>query len=110
MSLHISLYEDEDHVASLNWLRNPFGLEQWAEDNTMIGMFRPITLYDVINTWSYSDSKYVDRPLFLETVLYYWQHIKQLERGYFHFTLPTADMFACESTLKSRIPFVINHL
>ena len=86
MSLDISVSKDGEELASINWLRNPFGLEQWAERNVgdKVSNFG-ITLYDVCNNWAYDEAKNVDRKLFKDIVDLYWEEIKRLEIGYFFF-------------------------
>ena len=92
MSLSISLYENNSEIASMNWLRNPFGLERWAEGNFKYatkGFAIPVTLsaslWDVCNKWSYDDSSNVDRPLFKFVVDIYNSVIQKLEIGYYWF-------------------------
>jgi len=86
MSLDISVSKDGEELASINWLRNPFGLEQWAERNVgdKVSHFG-ITLYDVCNNWAYDEAKNIDRKLFKDIVDLYWEEIRRLERGYFFF-------------------------
>ena len=86
MSLDISVSKDGEELASINWLRNPFGLEQWAERNVgdKVSNFG-ITLYDVCNNWAYDEAKNVDRKLFKDIVDLYWDEIRRMERGYFFF-------------------------
>lgn len=100
MSLSISLYENNSEIASMNWLRNPFGLERWAEANTEyatrecnISFKLPVTLWDVCNKWSYDDSEKIDRTLFKVVVDTYSSVIQQLEHGYFWFDLHSVMQF-----------------
>ena len=84
MSLDLHLYDkNTDEVAHMNWLRNPFGLCQWAEDN--VEPSNP-TLFEVCNKWAYNKGKNVDRPQFRRVVLEYWERIKKLEHGFFKFS------------------------
>lgn len=73
----------------LNWLRNPFGLCQWAEDNyeyrTKQRPPEQEQLYYVCNHWAYDRSGEVDRPLFKRVVESYWEVLSGLERGYYFF-------------------------
>ena len=100
MSLEIDLIEKEtgNEVMSLNWLRNPFGLQTWAEDNVgmkIVQRVRGISgreelfedLRYVCNHWSYEDSSDIDRGLFKQVVDTYWKEIQKLEVGYFVFNL-----------------------
>ena len=98
MGLDITLSErDSDgteiEIASMNWLRNPFGLRDWAEDNYQIAMDltdRPSDtpdLWYVVNNWNYEKSANVDRALFKAIVDEYWVVLKDLKEGYFVFTL-----------------------
>lgn len=99
MSLDIYLYdteipEDEDRaVASMNWLRNPFGLCSWAMDNVNIEAPNPIDLWYVINHWNYDKGASVDRKLFKAVIDMYWSKIRVLERGYFVFDLRSYRQF-----------------
>ncbi len=90
MSLDISVTTSEEEV-ELNWLRNPFGLCNWAEDNVHPKTRR--SLWYVCNHWSYKKSCRVNRPLFQEVVLAYWEQIKRLKQGYFVFDLPSYRQF-----------------
>lgn len=67
MSLDISLYtNNNEEVASLNWLRNPFGLERWAAANVKgvpfhsNGITEP-DLYEICNKWTYDESPFITR-------------------------------------------------
>ena len=85
MSLDISISRNGTTLAEINWLRNPFGLCQWAEDNVIVPD-TPHDLYYVCNHWAYSQSLEIDRELFGRVVLDYWQQVQAIERGYFWFT------------------------
>lgn len=76
---------------SLNWLRNPFGLCNWVEDNTDLKLKKD--LYYVCNRWAYDNAKNLNRKLFQEVVLAYQEPINNLERGYFWFDLPSYIAF-----------------
>ncbi len=97
MSLDISLYnENEEEIMDMNWLRNPYGLCNWAEDNTAETNYNPDkehSLWYVINNWSYDNSSNVDRGLFLDVVIEYWEIIKNLKQGYYFFNLPGYRQF-----------------
>jgi len=87
MSLDIALYDkaDGEEIIAMNWLRNPFGLCQWAEDNAGDG---EQSLWYVCNAWAYDKGKDVDRVGFKRVVDAYWERIQKLERGYYWFDLP----------------------
>ena len=108
MSLDISLIDKKTgkEVMSLNWLRNPFGLEQWAESNVgekpdMLG--KP-TLYYVCNNWCYDESDNIDRKWFKRVVDRYWSEIRELKVGYFVFDLPEYRQFV-EGKLKRELDY-----
>lgn len=90
MSLDISLRnrEDSGDTIDMNWLRNPFGLCQWTEDNVKVKLPKGKTLYYVLNHWNYKKSNKVNRKLFLKVVMTYWEEIQKLEKGYWFFSLP----------------------
>jgi signal peptidase I len=97
MSLEISLRDKEtdEVVMSLNWLRNPFGLEQWAELNVgeTGNSQKEERLWYVCNNWNYDRSKEIDKQLFKNVVDSYWVVLKNLGVGYFVFTLPEYRQF-----------------
>lgn len=82
--------DEEDEVISLNWLRNPFGLERWAELNVgeKVNLPENERLWDVCNRWTYDKSNEIDRKLFKKVVDIYWSKIQNLQVGYFVFDLP----------------------
>jgi hypothetical protein len=86
MSLDISItHKKSGDSMDMNWLRNPFGLCNWAEANV-----HPKTkkdLWYVINHWNYEKSRRINRKLFKEVVDAYWAEIQKLEKGYFYFDL-----------------------
>lgn len=90
MSLDISVAVGDEEIA-LNWLRNPFGLCNWAEANVQPKTRR--NLWYVCNHWAYDKAKRVNKPLFLEVVLAYWDAIQAMDRGYFVFDLPSYRQF-----------------
>ena len=81
----------------MNWLRNPFGLCTWAENNYSYAMERDVpeekSLWYVINHWNYDKSEQVDKPLFLEVVKRYGDVIMMLDKGYFWFNEPNFNQF-----------------
>ena len=86
MSLDLYLYDQDGlMLATLNWIRCPFGLCNWAEDNAGDG---EQSLWYVCNAWAYDKGKDVDRVGFKRVVDAYWERIQQLERGYYWFDLP----------------------
>ena len=97
MSLNISLRDKEtdEEIMSLNWLRNPFGLERWAGDNVGEVINVPIRqrLGYVCNNWNYEKSNEIDRQLFKEVVDGYWTALQKREVGYFVFDLPEYRQF-----------------
>lgn len=112
MSLDISVSKDGEELAGINWLRNPFGLEQWAERNVgdKVSNFG-ITLYDVCNNWAYDEAKNVDRKLFKDIVDLYWEEIRRLERGYFFFNFREFEVMVAQHYNlfpKEDLPCVIN--
>ena len=108
MSLEISLRKkgDEEEAMSLNWLRNPFGLERWAEANVGKTDNSPENerLWYVCNNWNYGKSKEIDKCLFEQVVDKYWSAIQELEVGYFVFNLPMYRQFV-EGELRKRLEF-----
>lgn len=114
MSLNISLIgkETKEEVMSLNWLRNPFGLERWAESNVgdivdiVVGTYMELheeqTLHYVCNHWCYDESDNIDRGQFKWIVDKYWDKIQELEVGYFVFDLPEYRQFV-EGKLKREL-------
>jgi hypothetical protein len=97
MSLEIRLSDKktDEEVMSLNWLRNPFGLERWAEANVceIYVSKEEERLRYVCNHWNYDKSKEIDKQLFEKVVDNYWAVIKNLEVGYFAFNLPEYRQF-----------------
>jgi hypothetical protein len=95
MSLDISLVKkDGTEVMSMNWLRNPFGLCQWAEDNAHYAGLKPRKrLWYVCNNWNYKNSRRINRPLFRDVVYEYANKLMELSRGYYFFDLPSYRQF-----------------
>ena len=95
MSLDISLYDKKtgEEVLEMNWLRNPFGLCDWAEDSVKEIVDSSKSLWYVCNHWNYNKSKFVKRALFQEVVEKYWEEIKKIEEGYFYFNAHAYDQF-----------------
>ena len=94
MGLDLHLYDkDDDEVMWVNWLRNPFGLCNWVEDNlTELGYNPETSLYYVCNHWAYKEDG-ADRPLFQKVVNEYWRRVEDLEQGYFFFSLSSYRQF-----------------
>lgn len=93
MSLDISVTNKRtgDYL-EMNWLRNPFGLCQWAEDNYLyVHKLERVpeeeSLWYVINHWNYDKAVQVDRRLMLSTVQRYGECLTEMERGFFWFDL-----------------------
>ena len=94
MSLDLTLYDKNDEEVNwINWLRNPFGLERWAEANTKMADKLPLSLYEVCNKWNYDKSAEIDRKLFKEIIDKYWEEVQKLERGYFFFDIASYRQF-----------------
>lgn len=95
MGLDLHLYDGEEEVAWINWSRNPFGLERWAEANVALagGAGTSLTLWEVTNTWAYDRAFEVDRPLFQAVVLAYQEKLVALPDSYFFFDLPSYRQF-----------------
>jgi hypothetical protein len=94
MSLDMYLFDDDGEVMGLNWLRNSFGLIYWAEDNTGLAKGRDeLSIWDVCNQWSYDEGENIDRKLFQDVVLAYWEKVKNLKQSYFFFDLPAYRHF-----------------
>jgi hypothetical protein len=93
MSLDITLTNRKTgtEVISMNWLRNPFGLCNWAEANVKPNT--RVDLWYVCNNWDYDKSDRVDRRLFKCVVGEYWGEIQKLDRGYYAFDLPSYIQF-----------------
>lgn len=89
MSLDLYLYTETEEIASLNWLRNPFGLCQWAEDN--FGGEGLLTL--VCNQWAYDKCEEIDRRLFKSVVDDYWSRISIHITSYFWFNEAQYNQF-----------------
>lgn len=98
MSLDIALYDNDDNcIAEMNWLRNPFGLCKWAEDNChYVWNSVPVEnerLWYVCNNWAYDKSNEVDRIQFKKVVDRYWYTLQTLETTYYFFDLPSYRQF-----------------
>jgi hypothetical protein len=93
MSLDISISRNGETLAEINWLRNPFGLCQWAEDNTRLSNGVQPDLRYVCNHRAFGNSGQIDRALFLRVVYDYWERIQFLKQGYFYFDLPSYRQF-----------------
>ena len=104
MSLEISLRKkgEEDEIMSLNWLRNPFGLERWAAANTEKENVERGRLWYVCNHWNYDKAKKIDTRVFKEIIDKYWGVIRELREGCFgpQFARTKDKVKAMEYTLK----------
>lgn len=85
---------------SMNWLRNPYGLCNWAEANYDYRTERKTneessdSLWYAINHWCYDTSEQVDKALFLAVVKRYGQVLlHDLPQGYFFFNERALDQF-----------------
>ena len=85
MSLDIDLIDRTtgEVIADMNWFRNPFGLERWADGNVghLVKIPKGKTLWYVCNHWNYKESSRINRMLFKMVVDEYWKHVKQIEIG-----------------------------
>lgn len=80
----------------INWLRNSFGLCQWAEQNYLFalkldGVPGNESLYYACNHWNYHTGHQIDKRFFLETVLRYGSILLNISSGYFFFTSSALD-------------------
>lgn len=80
----------DDDSLWINWLRNPFGLERWAELNYRYDKQRrgdktepPMTLWHACNDWNTKEPP--SRLQFYETVMHYWETISKLPDAFFFF-------------------------
>ena len=88
--MYLTNKETRKDVAEINWLRNPFGLCNWAEDNAGDGHS---TLHFVCNHWAYGESIHVDRLRFLSVVSAYNAAVQALTEGFFFFNLSDYRQF-----------------
>lgn len=95
LDIYLNDRKTGEEVMWLNWLRNPFGLCNWAQDTVHEFILPPPRerLWYVINHWSYAKSKNVNRGKFLEVVNWYFSKIRLLDSGYFFFDLPSYIQF-----------------
>lgn len=80
------LTQEGERIAEINWLRNPFGLINWVQDNLKPEKTK-YTLYEVCNNWAYENGKNIEKEEFLKTVLSYREKIQSMTEGYFFFDL-----------------------
>jgi hypothetical protein len=113
MSLDIHLETSDGRRSyAMNWLRNPYGLCQWIEDNARLPedvrdalvlraqahdekeseeekypkTVHPASLlWFVINRWCYDKAPQIDRKLFLDVVKAYAAEVEKLDQGYYFF-------------------------
>lgn len=112
MSLDISVYNPETgETIDMNWLRNPYGLCNWAEANYNYKTeSRPDDeseqrLWHVVNNWAYDTSDQVDRKLFLDVVRRYGQVLlHDLNQGYFFFTEKGLEQFVLPHLSLVQVP------
>ncbi len=88
MSLDISIINKKTGESrEMNWLRNPFGLCNWAEANFNFTIKdepkEKDSLWYVINHWNYKKSSRINRVKFKQTILWYWNVLEDLKKGYF---------------------------
>lgn len=110
MGLDIALYrgtdEESEEIISLNWLRNPFGLCNWAEDNfehvekKAGNTWSGFSLWDVCNQWSYDKSTEINRKIFKLVVDQYASTLLPLNTSYFFFDLPGYRQFIQRKELR----------
>lgn len=101
MSLDIDVRNPKTGVSlEMNWLRNPYGLCSWAEDNynyqteSSPDDESEQRLWHVINHWNYDKSDQVDKELFYSVVMRYGNVIlNDLKQGYFFFTEQALKQF-----------------
>ena len=94
MSLDILLTKNGEEISEMNWLRNPFGLCNWAMDNARPDLLQyPLGLWFVCNHWAYDKSSELNRVLFKGVVDAWWQIVRMLDIGYFKFDLPAYRQF-----------------
>jgi len=95
--------ENEEEIESMNWLRNPFGLCNWAVDNYVYWCKKKYDcyskngknnlLYHMLNCYAYDKGKKLDRKKFLEIVQTYYDLLNNIEEGYFFFDLNSYRQF-----------------
>jgi hypothetical protein len=93
MSYDIDVTTKDGAEHSLNWLRNPFGLCSFAEDNVGDGQ---MSLWHVCNDHAYDDVGKIDRAQFLRVVESYWDRLRGLDDAYFFFTFGSYVQFLPE--------------
>ena len=98
MSLKISVRNPEtDETIDMNWLRNQYGLCNWAEDTYAYTTKQTVpenqTLWYAINHWNYAKSPEVDRQVFLDTVNKYGRVLLTLDKAYYWFDVSAYIQF-----------------
>ena len=111
MSLDISLSDRISgvEIIEMNWLRNPFGLCQFAEDNFQFykgELEGDLDLWDVCNNWNYEKSEEIDRPEFKRVIDAYWKVLKDKEQLYYFFALPNFLQFVYGNPLPMERKFM----
>lgn len=79
---HAASDEGDSEIASMDWLRNLFGLCTFVEDN--VGD-RVQSLWHVCNDQAYKVMGELDRRKFRRIVLAYWDRLRNLDKAYFYF-------------------------
>lgn len=96
MGFDMWLFDGEQRVVHMNWLRNPFGLVQWIYDNTGID----------IDLRRDQD----DRALILKTVTEAYNAVMKLDKGYFHFkSIMSYRQFVEQNEDLERVPDPMYH-
>lgn len=104
MSLSMNVYNPRTkEYLEISWLRNPYGLCRWAQDNYLFAAETSpadeCSLDYVCNTWSYKQSAFVDRKRFLDVVRNYARVLLDLDRGFFFFSEEEVKVFLEPHTL-----------
>ncbi len=102
MSYDIDVVTPDGQEFEMNWLRNPFGLCGFAEDNVGDGN---MSLWHVCNDHAYDAVKDLDRAKFLRVVEDYWDRLRGLQRGWFWFTFGSYVQFSYDHAACMRVNF-----
>lgn len=82
MSYDITITCPDGQLLEMNWLRNPFGLCNFLEDNVGDG---ELSLWHVCNDNSYETSNTLDRLRFHQVVNAYSNRLNALKQAFFYF-------------------------